>query len=165
MFVSFSKDLTMHHKYLMSSSFLTNKKWSFTWPPLSVGGIPQSHYFRSNGSMCMMQRSIARGQSGLIPLPNRNGLSNVPNIIRASNVLSIALLWNPLLTLSRAPAKSRLSTATQVFFTCYTAFMVIVLTLVGKTVIANIAKIYILQGVLSLVRKSIAKGIFQNATL
>ena len=51
------------------------------------------------------------------------------------------------------------------FFTCYTAFMVIVLTLVGKTVIANIAKIYILQGVLSLVRKSIAKGIFQNATL
>ena len=49
--------------------------------------------------------------------------------------------------------------------TCYTAFMVIVLTLVGKTVIANIAKIYILQGVLSLVRKSIAKGIFQNATL
>jgi len=113
----------------------------------------------------MMQRSIARGQSGLIPLPNRNGLSNVPNIIRASNVLSIALLWNPLLTLSRAPAKSRLSTATQVFFTCYTAFMVIVLTLVGKTVIANIAKIYILQGVLSLVRKSIAKGIFQNATL
>ena len=80
-----SKDSTMPHIRLMSSSHLTNKNWSSTWPP-TISGWP-AIFTPANSFLNRRSKSIARGQPCLISLSKTIGLPNVPlSISQASEV-------------------------------------------------------------------------------